>query len=359
MGLAIPHMCRVRFRTHRHLKQYSARRGDPVKQFALAGLLLLSCAAAFGAGNDGTLTRKKTKSPMIAVHAGMTMSELGSGVVVFADTAAAADGVSVEPGKEPESVASEISSKGSTVVVLKIMRNLSPMLWLCADHCQRSIPFDEKTLQLALTRYDDQRIEGSIKGVSKQNGMSADLSFALDLHNVAEASEQQGPNYAHDPLSKLTPLPAPERPATPSAVYNDGVAYGLADSYAFAAQDEFNHDPRNRGRPVLIFTDLAMNKAALADSDNVLRALNEQHDDGKIKHILILRLLADGKVFIDLRGDEPTYTAMGDDSEVLKLSRNDGKRVEGSYDCKDQNEKRMQGHVCFDLKFALDVARAK
>jgi len=189
--------------------------------------------------------------------------------------------------------------------------------------------------------------------------MAADLSFALDLHNVAEASAQQGPSYAHAPLGKLTPLPKPERPATPSAVYNDGVAYGLADSYAFAAQDEFNHDARNRGRPVLIFTDAAMDKAAMAKSDNVMQVLNAQHDDGTIKHILIFRLLADGKVFIDLRGDEPTYTAMGDDSEVLKLKRNDGKRVEGSYDCKDQDEKRLQGHICFDLKFALDVAGPK
>lgn len=326
-------------------------------RLALALALLLTCGGVFAADNDGTLTRKTAKTPMIAVHAGMTMSEMGSGVVVFTDSAAASDGVSVEPGKEPESVAAEISKKGAQVVVLKVMRHLSPIVWLCGDHCQRSIPFDEKTLHLVLTRYDDQRIEGTIKGTSKQNGMAADLSFALDLHNVAEASEQQGPSYAHDPLSNLTPLPKPERPATPSAVYNDGVAYGLADSYAFAAQDEFNHDARNRGRPVLLFTDEAMDKAALANSDGVLHALNEQYAAGKIKHFLIFRLLADGKVFIDLRGDEPTYTAMGDDSEVLKLKRDAGTRVEGSYDCKDQNEKRMQGHICFDLKFALDVQK--
>jgi len=330
-----------------------------VSRLLCAIALLLSCAGAFAAANDGTLTRKKAKTSMTAIHAGMTMSEMGSGVVVFADNPQAGEGVSVEPGTEPETVAAQVSRKGAQVVVLKVMRDLSPMLWLCADHCQQSVPFDEKTLQLALTRYDDQRIEGTIKGSSKPHGMAADLSFALDLHNVAEASAQQGPSYAHAPLGKLTPLPKPERPATPSAVYNDGVAYGLADSYAFAAQDEFNHDARNRGRPVLIFTDAAMDKAAMAKSDNVMQVLNAQHDDGTIKHILIFRLLADGKVFIDLRGDEPTYTAMGDDSEVLKLKRNDGKRVEGSYDCKDQDEKRLQGHICFDLKFALDVAGPK
>lgn len=325
----------------------------------LALVLLLTGAGAAAADNDGTLTRRKATTAMTAVHAGMTMSEMGSGVVVFTDNAAAIEGVSVEPEQEPETVAAELSRKGAQVAVLKVLRNLEPMLWVCADHCQQALSFDEKTLHLALTRYDDQRIEGSIKGVSKKNGMAADLKFALDLHNVAEASERQGPNYKHAPLSNLTPLPAPGRPATPSAVYNDGVAYGLADSYAFAAQDEFNHDPRNRGRAVLIFTDTAMDKAAFADPQNIMSSLNAQHDEGKIKHLLIFRLLADGKVFIDLRGDEPTYTAMGDDSELLKLARNDGKRVEGSYTCKDPNEKRMVGHICFDLKFAQDVARAK
>src|SRR6185436_7431645 len=103
------------------------------------------------------------------------------------------------------------------------------------------------------------------------------LEFALALHNVAEARANQGPSYAHDPVGKPELLPAPERPATPSAVYSDGIAYGLSDSYAFAAQDEFNHDPHNRGRPVLVFTDEAMDKGALANPDGVLSALREQY----------------------------------------------------------------------------------
>jgi hypothetical protein len=326
---------------------------------AFACLLLFACAGAFADDADGTLTRQKQKTPMTAVYAGMTMTELGSGVVVFTDRPQASESVSFEPGREPETIAAELNRKGAQVVVLKVLRDLTPMLWVCADGCQQSIPFDEKSVRLSLTRYDDEAIEGTVKGAGSKNGIAADLKFALDLHNVAEAGASQGASYAHAPLTSLALLPAPERPATPSAVYSDGIAYGLADSYAFAAQDEFNRDARNRGRPVLVFTDAPMDKAALAGPGGAMSALHEQQSAGKIKHVLVLRLLADGKVFIDLRGDEPTYAALGDDSQVLKLQRNDGKRVEGSYTCKDPNEKRMQDHLCFDLQFALDVVQSR
>src|SRR6476646_2145492 len=70
------------------------RRGDTmsVSRLLCAIALLLSCAGAFAAANDGTLTRKKAKTPMTAIHAGMTMSEMGSGVVVFADNPQAGEG---------------------------------------------------------------------------------------------------------------------------------------------------------------------------------------------------------------------------------------------------------------------------
>lgn len=161
---------------------------------ALACLMLLACASAFAAEAEGTLTRKKVKTPMTAVYAGMTITELGSGVVVFTDRPQASESIALEPGKEPESVAAELSRKGAQVVVLKVLRDLTPMLWLCADGCQRSIPFDEKSLHLSLTHYDDAGIEGTIKGASKKDGLAADLEFALHLHNVAEARAYQSPN---------------------------------------------------------------------------------------------------------------------------------------------------------------------
>src|SRR6185437_12223660 len=136
-------------------------------------------------------------------------------------------------------------------------------------------------------------------------------------------------------------------------------AIGLTDVYAFAAQDEFNHDAKNKGRVVLVFTDGKMDKAALAKAENVLHEINDQNDAGKFSHMLILRLLADGKTFVDLRGDEPRYAAMGDETEVLRIRRNDAKRVEGSYLCRDQNEKRLEGHLCWDLHFALDVVHGR
>ncbi len=332
-------------------------------RLAIAFVLLTTAANAFADGNNGTLTRKREVISMTAVYAGMTLSELGSGVVVFTDIPDAIDHLPADTGKEPDNIEWAVRQQGAQVVTLKILRDLKPMLWMCGNDCGTSIPFDEKTGGSMLTLRDDQRIEGTIKSNDKQHGMAADLSFSLDLHNVAEAHEQQGPNYAHAPVGqeKLSApvLPAPARPATQSALYNDGKAIGLADSYAFAAQDEFNHDPKNRGRTVLVFTDDKMDKAALAKADSVLHAISGQYDAGKFKHYLVLRLLAGGKVFIDLRGDEPYYTAMGDDSQVLKLQRNDDRRVEGTYLCKDQNEKRLEGHLCFDLQFALDVAHGK
>lgn len=321
--------------------------------------LALAAANAFADGNSGTLTQKREIVSMTAVYAGMTLSEMGSGVVVFTDIPDAIDHLPADLDKEPDSVETAIAEQGAKVVTLKILRSLTPMLWVCGEgDCAKQTVFDEKALKLVLTRYDDQRIEGTIKGSDKRSGMAVDLAFALDLHNVAEATERNGPNYAHETIGKAM-LPAPEKPAAQSAVYSDGKAIGLADSYAFAAQDEFNHDPRNRGRAVLVFTDGKMDKAALAKAENVLRAVNDQYDSDKFKHILILRLLAGGKVFVDLRGDEPRYAAMGDDTQLLKLRRNDGKRVEGSYLCKDQNEKRLEGHLCFDLQFAQDVVHGK
>lgn len=325
-----------------------------------SGKLVSTCVlllASGGAWADGTLTRKGAKTPMTAVYAGLTITEMGSGVVVFTDKAQLAERVSMTPGKEPDNVAREISDKGGQVVVLKILRDLSPMLWVCKDHCQQSVVFDEKSLRLALARYDDERVEGTIKGAG--DGMDADLSFSLDVHNVAEAAEYQGPNGAHDSLAKHTLLPEPIPPGTPSVFYSDGAAFGLADSYAFTAQDEFNHDARNRGRPVLVFSDKPLDKAALANADSVLQALKAQSDAGRIRHYVVLRLLADRKVFVDLRGDDPTYAAMGDDSQLLTIKRDDGRRIEGAYTCKDPNEKRLLDHLCFDLQFALDVVRAK
>ncbi|MEP6939091.1 MAG: hypothetical protein ABI846_04960 [Rudaea sp.] len=330
-------------------------------RFATMVVLLVLCAHALAADNHGSFTRKREQLSMTAVYAGMTISELGSGVVVFTDTPDAIDHLAADVGNEPDNVESAIREQGANVVTLKILRNLKPMLWICGKDCGTSIPFDEKSLKLELTRYDDQRVEGTIKSVDKRSGMSADLAFALPLHNVAEASERQGPNYAHAPVgqSPLPAMPAPSVPDAPSALYAGGKAIGLVDSYAFAAQDEFDHDPKNRGRTVLVFTDGKMDKAALANADSVLQAVNEQNRAGRFEHIAIVRLLANGKTFIDLRGAEPYYAALGDDTEVLKLKHNDARHVEGSYLCKDPSEKRMVGHLCWDLHFALDVARAK
>lgn len=331
-----------------------------IRKFAVALALLTTCTNVFADGNMGSFARKRQITPMTAVYAGMTLSELGSGVVVFADTPDALANVSITAGDEPESVGSA-TSEHANVIVLKILRNLKPMLWVCEATCSSSTVFDEKVLELALTRYDDQRVEGTIRAVDKRKGMTAYLAFALDLHNVAEARERQGPQYAHDPVGP--PLPAllatPEKPDAPSALYSDGKAIGLTDVYAFSAQDEFNRDAKNKARTVLIFTDGKMDKVALAQAENVLHAVNDQNAAGKFSHMLILRLLADGRTFIDLRGDEPRYAAMGDDTEVLQIRRNDAKRVEGSYLCKDDKEKRLEGHLCWDLHFALDVVHGR
>ena len=49
----------------------------------MALALLMAAANAFADGNSGTLTQKREIVSMTAVYAGMTLSEMGSGVVVF------------------------------------------------------------------------------------------------------------------------------------------------------------------------------------------------------------------------------------------------------------------------------------
>jgi len=46
---------------------------------------LTSCVSSFAEGNSGTFTNKRQITSMTAVCAGMTLSEMGSAVVVFTD----------------------------------------------------------------------------------------------------------------------------------------------------------------------------------------------------------------------------------------------------------------------------------
>lgn len=328
---------------------------------ALAIAFLLASGGALAEGAN-TFTRKGQSLPMTAVYAEATLSELGSGIVLFTDKPEAAqfdEHEQQEQGDYADQLASKISKRGGQVVELKILRSLAPMLWLEDKEGQVSAAFDEKAVHLVVTRYDEQRIEGTVKAKDAKKGLSGDLAFALDLHNGAKQKQTQGAQ-AH-PLvgaAAAQPLATPDKPAGKSAIYIDGKATGLVDSYAFAAADAFDHDERNKGRTIVVLTDGAIDKAALRNAQNPLLDLNRQQDDGKFDTIVVLRLLADGKIFYDIRGDNPS-NGLGQPSEVLHLSRNDGKRVEGSYVSKNAQDKKLAGHSFFDFHFALDVAPAK
>lgn len=151
-------------------------------------------------------------------------------------------------------------------------------------------------------------------------------------------------------------LPPPARPPTASAIYNDGQPIGLVDTYAFRTVDPT--DLQRRKCTVVAFTDHPMDKAALNAAADPTDELRNQQQNSKFENVVILMLVANGRVIVRWAGAD-SYTGFGEASEALSVKRNDEKHIEGSFVTKDAREKRLKGHIFWDLHFALDVASAQ
>ncbi|MGA8278640.1 MAG: hypothetical protein WB784_10655 [Rhodanobacteraceae bacterium] len=136
-------------------------------------------------------------------------------------------------------------------------------------------------------------------------------------------------------------------------VYSDGKPIKVVDTYGCSEPDMLND---GRRVTIVAFADGRIDKAAANAADAPCRALAGQV--GTTFHTLVeIKLKYDGTVY-----NIQTYDANGTSSRsgngTLKLTRNDGKRVEGSFVTDDASRKSAPGGAFYDLHFAVDVAGA-
>ncbi|HUJ13888.1 MAG TPA: hypothetical protein VL284_08890 [Thermoanaerobaculia bacterium] len=135
-----------------------------------------------------------------------------------------------------------------------------------------------------------------------------------------------------------------------STYYNHGKPVALTDSYACTQDDMLNEGKRIT---VVAFSNGPMNKAALKASSDPCRELTDQL--GKHFNTLVeLKIKYDGTPYnVQVYDDEGTHSRS--DAANLKLTKNDGKRIEGSYATKNASAKHSPDTEAFELTFALDV----
>lgn len=134
-------------------------------------------------------------------------------------------------------------------------------------------------------------------------------------------------------------------------VYHDGQATALAHAYAYRTPDPFDKDKQITR---IVFTDRAIDAAAVRDASNRDDAIDEQlHGATRVD----LNLEADGSVQnVNTRIGDRIGTQSGSGWYTLTLKRNDDKRVEGSFHSNDESEKKSGRY--YDLTFALDLPAA-
>jgi len=142
--------------------------------------------------------------------------------------------------------------------------------------------------------------------------------------------------------------------AAGSTYYNHGKPVALMDSYA-CTQDDILND----GKLVTIvaFSNGPMDKAALKAASDPCRELT--HQVGKAFTTLVeLKIKYDGTPY-NVQVYDADGTHSRSDAANLKLTMNDGKRIEGTYATRNASARSSPDTEAFDLTFALDVASAK
>jgi hypothetical protein len=142
--------------------------------------------------------------------------------------------------------------------------------------------------------------------------------------------------------------------AAGSTYYDHGKAVPLSDSYACTQPDMLND-----GKLVTIvaFSNGPMDKAAASRADDPCRELGHQVGT-KFAVLVELKIKYDGTAY-NVQIYDANGTTSRSDPATLKLTTNDGKRIEGTYVSKNASYKTSPDHAYFDLTFALDVAHGK
>lgn len=138
-----------------------------------------------------------------------------------------------------------------------------------------------------------------------------------------------------------------------STVYSDGKPIKMVDTYGCSEPDILNDGKRVT---IVAFADGRIDKAAANAADEPCRALTGQV--GTTFHTLVeLKIKYDGTVY-NIQTYDANGTSSRSDRGTLKLTRNDGKRVEGSFVTDDASRKSAPGGAFYDLHFGVDVAGA-
>jgi hypothetical protein len=142
--------------------------------------------------------------------------------------------------------------------------------------------------------------------------------------------------------------------AADSMYYNHGKPVTLTDSYACTENDILND---GKLVTVVAFSNGPIDKVALKAADDPCRELTHQLGKG-FTTLVELKIKYDGTPYnIQVFDDGGTHSR--NDAANLKLTKNDGKRIEGAYATRNTSAKRSPDTEAFDLTFALDVAPSK
>jgi hypothetical protein len=136
-------------------------------------------------------------------------------------------------------------------------------------------------------------------------------------------------------------------------LYVDGKPLALKDAYAYTHPNTFD---KTKQTTTIAFTDAAIDKAEANAATDRERVLHHQVGT-KFTTLVELNLDADGGIDnVNTLDGHGSSSVSGSGWYDLKIKRNDGKRVEGSFLSTDK-EKRTKG-TFYDLRFALDIAGA-
>lgn len=142
--------------------------------------------------------------------------------------------------------------------------------------------------------------------------------------------------------------------AADSTYYNHGKPVALADSYACTEEDMLNE---GKLVTVVAFSNGPMDKAALKAASDPCRELRDQVGKG-FTTLVELKIKYDGTPYnIQVFDGDGVHSR--NDAANLKLTKNDGKRIEGTYATRNASAKHSPNTEAFDLTFALNVARSK
>ncbi len=142
--------------------------------------------------------------------------------------------------------------------------------------------------------------------------------------------------------------------AAGNTYYDHGTPIPLSDSFACTQADILNE---GKIVTVVAFSNGPMDKAAAGRAADPCRELGHQVGQ-KFTTLVELKIKYDGTANT-VQVYDANGTTSRNESATLKLTKNDGTRIEGTYVSKNAAYKRSPDHVFFDLTFALEVAHGR